>query len=625
MRPFARTWIIAVAAVVVALPGVAGAHQLFDHAPPALAPPPAPVKQAQFGGQDAKWEFVDSIVTGNPHTDLDFFTSGGETFLSAGTLGVAPNGGGQTIVQLSDGERIDPKLVAQAPTASCVANEAAALGLQHDVEASPKGGTLLNAKNRWAVSGDAQIVVDATDAQGRCHDSQFFGGVSQAGVSDKRGGLEIIDVTDPENPVEIGLTSHIGEAHTVNIDPKRPHIAYAVTSDSVSVSSDGKRSNETGGYALDGFEVVDMSSCMNFPDGTTVAEKRASCRPEVFRYRYPDVKMAQGHTNKGSIYGCHELEIYADDRLTCGSGGALIVLDMSGAFDDGGTARDFSDDRPAGTPLPCSVRDSASTVFPTGAKVTDCVDGQGAGADDLIVSKWLLNGAPSLAGVDHVGSVFHMGRESATGAVTPAYDSTQDIDFDHEAEYSESRRLLIATDERGGGVLPPGASCSSVADNKTGNGGVHFYDADALKQATPSSAEEAHTAYARTPGGEKAIYRAPIRTGGQATVCTAHVFQQIPGQNRIFMGWYSQGTQVVDFTENRDGTVTLEEAGFFIPANANEWVSHVFKTRKNSDGTWTYWGAAADFNLGERGRNAIDIWKVTLPAPPTPAGPPRAR
>jgi hypothetical protein len=620
MRLRARTSVIvALAAGVAGLPAVAGAHELFDHAPPSAPPPPVAVKQAQYGGPGAKWEFVDSIVTGNPHSDLDFFRRGGETFLSAGTLGVAPNGGGQTIVQLTDGDRIDPQMVSQAPTASCVANEAAALGLQHDVEASPKGGTILNANNPRAAQGDAQIIVDATDAQGRCHDSQFFGGVSQAGVNDKRGGLEIIDVTDPENPVEIGLTSHIGEAHTVNIDPKRPHIAYAVTSDSVSVSADGKRSNETSGYALDGFEVVDMSSCMNFPSGTTIPEKRASCRPEVFRYRYPELTMAQGHTNKSSIYGCHELEIYADDRLTCGSGGALIVLDVSAAFDDGGTPRNFGDDRPAGTPLPCTVRDSASTVFPTGAKVTDCVDGSGPGTDDLIVSKWLQSGAPSLAGVSYLGSVFHMGRESATGAVTPDYDSTQDIDFDHEAEYSESRRLLIATDERGGGVLPPGASCSSVADNKTGNGGVHFYKADALAPATPATAEEAHSAYARTPSGDKAIYRAPIRTGGQATVCTAHVFQQIPGQNRIFMGWYSQGTQVVDFTENRDGTVTLKEAGYFIPVNANEWTSHVFKAQRNRDGTWTYWGAAADFNLGERGRNAIDVWKVTLPAPPRPA------
>ena len=36
-------------------------------------------------------------------------------------------------------------------------------------------------------------------------------------------------MTDPDNPHELGLTSHIGESHTVNIDPKRPHIAYSVT------------------------------------------------------------------------------------------------------------------------------------------------------------------------------------------------------------------------------------------------------------------------------------------------------------------------------------------------------------------------------------------------------------
>ena len=46
------------------------------------------------------------------------------------------------------------------------------------------------------------------------------------------------------------------------------------------------------------------------------------------------------------------------------------------------------------------------------------------------------------------------------------------------------------------------------------------------------------------------------------------------------MGWYSQGTQVVDFTENPDGTVTLKEAGYFIPANANEWVSASSRRRR---------------------------------------------
>jgi hypothetical protein len=84
------------------------------------------------------------------------------------------------------------------------------------------------------------------------------------------------------------------------------------------------------------------------------------------------------------------------------------------------------------------------------------------------------------------------------------------------------------------------------------------------------------------------------------------------------MGWYSQGTQVIDFRENRDGTIDFREAGYFIPLNANEWVSHVFKTQRNDNGTHTYWGATGDFNLGEDGRNTIDVYKVTLPAPPRP-------
>ena len=68
------------------------------------------------------------------------------------------------------------------------------------------------------------------------------------------------------------------------------------------------------------------------------------------------------------------------------------------------------------------------------------------------------------------------------------------------------------------------------------------------------------------------------------------MFQQIPGQNRIFMGWYSQGTQVLDFTENADGTVDFKEAGYFIPASANQWVSHIFKVDRNADGSFTYYG-----------------------------------
>jgi hypothetical protein len=608
-----------------ALPATAQAGhglKLLDHEAPAFSASPIGLPLAQSGGPNADWEFVASFTTGNPHSDLDFFTQQGETYVSLGTLGTGANGAGQTIFQLTSRGEVRPRYISNQPSAECTSNPAETLGLQHDVEATPKGGAILNARQPDAVRSDTQLLVDATDAPGRCHDQGNAGGLAAA----PQGGLELIDVTNVADPVEIGLTSHAGEAHTVNIDPKRPHIAYAVTSDAVTVAQPGnQRQNEVPGSSdrldLDGFEVVDMSSCMYFRRGTTLQERRERCRPEVFRYRYPSAAIALGHTEKRTIYGCHELEIYADDRLTCGSGAAAIMFDMSGAFDDNGTPDNYRDDRPIGRggPMPCRVRDSSSAPpFRTGAKVTDCVDGAGEGTEDLNVPNWLAAGRPGeLLGVEYLGSAHHMGR-GAGGAIT-TYDSTQDIDFNHETELSASRRYLIATDERGGGVVPPGATCpTSSADNPQGNGGVHFYHSDRLfTDGPPATAEEAWSSYARTPEGGKAIYRAPVRTQPQASTCTAHVFQQIPGQNRIFMGWYSQGTQVIDFWENPDGTVEIEEAGYFIPANANEWVSHVFKWQHNRNGTFTYWGVAGDFLLGA-GRNAVDVWKVTMPAPPRP-------
>jgi hypothetical protein len=641
----------AVGAAALVLPASAfgghGLYGLLDHPAPSFAPAGPFGSTMNSGGPEAKWELIATVPTGNPHTDIDFFSSGGETFMSAGTLGTGPNGGGQTIVQLTQAGKVSPKFVAGHPSATCISDPSAALGLQHDVEATPKpAGVPLNAANPSAALGSAQLIIDATDAEGRCHDQSGFG----LDPSSPQGGLEIVDVTNPAQPEEIGLIRHIGEAHTVNIDPKRPHIAYAVTSDAVEVKPTGQRDNESmrdtnalgieepnpDRFDLDGFEVVDLSSCMNFAAGTPVEAKRAACKPQVFRYRYPNERVALGHTLKtgaNAIHGCHELEVYPDDRLTCGSGGALAVFDMKGAFSDMGTPSDFTDDKPAGTPLPCRtdvVSASDGTPVETGAKVVDCVDGTNGqitnagpngnqtvpASEDLTVPGWLATGAPSLEGVQWLGSIHHQGR-GAGGAVNPTFDSTQDIDFNHEAELSASGNLLLATDERGGGVAPPGASCTQGPDNVRGNGGVHFYRTSALHTNGPLAADQEHQAYARTPDGKKAIFRAPIRTKPQATVCTAHVFQQIPGQNRIFMGWYSQGTQVVDFLERPDGTVEFKQAGWFIPQNANEWVSHVFSCEQNSNGTFTYDGATGDFNLGEAGRNAIDVYRVTLPPAPT--------
>ena len=645
MRRFAV--VLCAIAMTVATPGLAGA----DHDPPGgtQARPGEPVPN-QGGGE---WEIIGSFLTGNPHTDVDFFTQKGVTYAAVGTLAIGPNRGGQTIVKLTDEQgnvSLDTlEYVSGHPSATCISNPSAALGLQHDVEATPKGDIATNLTDHKRNGGDTQIIIDATDQRGRCHDQGILG-LSGAPL----GGLEIIDVTDVSAPKEIGLTTHIGEAHTVNIDPRRPHIAYAVSSDSVSVCPEAgsptapcpptpggepQRLNEhytvknvqgadvANGqrFRLDGFEVVDLSSCMYFPKGTSTAEKRKSCRPEVYRYRYPTLEMSLGHTNQNAVYGCHELEIFPNDRLACGSGAALMTFDLSNSFDDNGTPNNFKDDKPVGEPLDC-VRRASSSVgpFTTGAKITDCVNEQpgaavvadpAARAKELSIPAWLADGAPSLEGVRWLGSAHHQGRQGNGEDLTdPAFGPREDIDFNHEAEFTRSRQFALATDERGGGVTPPGATCAPGIDNPFGNGGIHAYKVSALEKDGPGSPAEEFKAYARTPEGDKAIARAPINTKPQGSTCTAHVFQQMPDQNRIFMGWYSQGTQVFDYKENKDGTFEFAHVGYMTPLLANQWVSHVFKTEKNSDGSITYYGVSADFAVGDSpGRNSIDVWKTRLP------------
>ncbi len=60
---------------LLVLPSTVGAH-LLDHAPPQFQPQTPPAPAFLSGGEDADWELVATIPTGNPHTDLDFFTRG---------------------------------------------------------------------------------------------------------------------------------------------------------------------------------------------------------------------------------------------------------------------------------------------------------------------------------------------------------------------------------------------------------------------------------------------------------------------------------------------------------------------------------------------------------------------
>ena len=282
--------------------------------------------------------------------------------------------------------------------------------------------------------------------------------------------------------------------------------------------------------------------------------------------------------NKGTIYGCHELEIYPDDRLD------LRVRPGGDPARHEGRVR-----RPRHAARLHRRQAARHAAAVPRARHLD----RGAGVQDRREGHRLRrrrrhrHRRPDGRQVAR-SAARRRCRASSTSAPPSTRAATrpssrrprpstrsQDIDFDHEAELTASRRFLLATDERGGGVTPPGATCPPRRRQPD------------RQRRPPRLPRPARPADAPTPGTRRRGVRRPTRGPRRAarrstarrsapsrrrSLCTAHVFQQIPGQNRIFMGWYSQGTQVVDFTENPDGTIDFNDAGYFIPINANTWV-----------------------------------------------------
>ena len=365
---------------------------------------------------------------------------------------------------------------------------------------------------------------------------------------------------------------------------------------------------------------------MNFPAG-------GDARPEARRLparrstasAIRSGTWATSHTYPNNLQSCHEVEIYPDDRLACSSITATLLLDLRArSTTTGRRTTTWTTSRAARRcPAGCGTARRSVSPFATAAKVTDCVDGgTDAQPQNLRVMSWLAIGAPSLEGVTRIGTVHHMGftARPTTRSSTPPFDATEDIVAAHESELTNSQDFVITSDERGGGVVPGGATLLSGRRQRARQRRPSRLPGRELRHDTAGGRGRGAAGLRERLQGDRAIYRAQIRTGPQGSFCTAHVFQQIPGQNRIFMGWYSQGTQVVDFDENPDGTVDFKEAGCFTPLNANTWTSAIFKVERKADGSFTYYGATGDGILPGSGRSAIDIYKVTLPGPPIPAG-----
>jgi hypothetical protein len=525
-----------------------GTAALADHTDPKtqLSPTDDPGTTQLLTAGEGTWEFIRNFPP-NPGTDLKFFKKNKQTFVASGTLGQADEASvGQRIIRLVNRKgKVAPKWIADHGSANCPTDDpSATTSLQHDQAVTPK-------KN-------PRILIDTTDAGGRCHDPEG-------------GGLELIDISKIHKkkfkPREIHLTRHIGTSHTVTVDATRPWIVY-------------NNSSQSAGQPW--VDVLDIRSCLS-KRLKTLKAKRAKCRPKVyrivFRPEWANRIDANGDQVEATDSSCHDITA-TPGRIYCANLNSTIVIDVKNLTNKDGDVR--------GKPIKCSLTDGTLTT----AKVTDCSDPSTTGTHEA-------------TGWKYIGHVNHPGRNGTHNSNTE-YESTQGVAVSHEAEPTPDKKFMFVTDERGGGIVPGGASCAETP-NPYGNGGVHVFDI-----SQPGEYE-----YAKTPEGEKAVFIGAAQVPSP-TFCTAHVMEQLKGEQRFSIAWYTQGTKIVDWYTDSQGRWTFRETASVVPQNpaANTWASQVFKTVKHDDGSVTYYFMASDITRG------IDIFSWTGPRNPIGTPPP---
>ena len=390
----------------------------------------------------------------------------------------------------------------------------------------------------------------------------------------------IVDVTaiqkDDYKPREIALIRFAGTSHTHAVDQTRPWIVYNSSSDFA---------------GRNWIDVLDIRSCLGSPNWT-LTKRRAACRPLVYRIAFQPEWTQQRDQNTGQLEpgsaACHDITL-ADNRLYCAGINATLILDVSGLV---GTGTGIQC-----TPFPCPVLNGTRT----GAKITDC-------------SGMEASRTERATGWTFLGTFQHPGRDCGPpGTDVRNCNSNNQVRSDdgvaisHEADPTPDHRYMFVTDERGGGVVPPGSSCSPGIDNPYGNGGAHAFDIS----------NPANIHYATTPDGAKSVYISDAVVPAE-TFCDIHVIEQVPGEQRFIAAYYSQGIKIVDYFIDAQGHVEFRETSSFTLPNANTWAAEDFKIVDNADGTRTYFIAADDIHRG------IDVLSWTGPTNPTGAQAPVA-
>jgi hypothetical protein len=548
MNTLARLFVFLVLATLPA--AVAAPAAVADHTDPRT--PLAPTEGVTVTGitrGEGTWEHLANLPGGaspaltGGGTDLEFFTPAGSTdvYGAFGTLGQDEVGSvGQRIVRLTRNGEVQPTWVADHGSAHCPIANTSITGLQHD--------------SQVAAVGRVRLLTDTTDATGRCHDPDG-------------GGIEIIDVTgiaDPSfEPREVHLVRFAGLSHTHTVDTDRPWLVYNSSSDF------------SGRPWID---VMDMRTCFG-SHNWSLDKRRAMCRPLVHRIPFQDEWTQQRDQTTGELEpgsaACHDIT-YADGRLYCAALNATVILDVSGLSVDGNAE---------GSALPCTV--TAGTL--TGAAVTDCSEVDPASA-------------PAATGWQFLGTFQHPGRDCLPGMDIRTCNSNnfvrsdEGVSVSHEADPTPDHQLMFVTDERGGGVVPPGSSCAPGIDNPFGNGGAHAFRISDLPSIE----------YATDPDGSKAVYISDAVVPAE-TFCDIHVIEHVPGEQRLIVAYYTQGIKIVDYYVDAEGHVQYVERASLTLPDANTWAAEDFQVVDNGDGTRTYVIAADDIHRG------IDVVSWTGP------------
>jgi hypothetical protein len=558
-----RFW-SATAAVLAALAlGVgstlpAAAHHTDPRTP--LAPTNgSPTDGIERGG--GSWTHIDNFPGGANNalsgggTDLEFFNPAGtdDVFGAFGTLGQDEAGSiGQRILRLTTNGRVVPRWVADHGSAHCQIDNTSVTGLQHD--------------SQIAQRRDVTLLTDTTDALGRCHDPDG-------------GGIEIVDVTKIANqgfqPREAHLVRFTGYSHTHTVDRRRPWLVYNSSSDFAD---------------RNWIDVMDMRSCFGSASWSP-KRRQAECRPQVYRINLRPWWTKQRDQNTQQLEPgsatCHDIT-YDRGRLYCAALNSTVILDVRGLTDSSGRVK--------GQPLPCPVVAGTNTD----AKVTDCGSMEGDRTEQA--RGWRFVGAYQHPGRD----CGPPGTDNRSCNTNNQVRSDDGVAVSHEADPTNDRRFMFVTDERGGGVVPPGSSCAPGIENPFGNGGAHAFDIT----------DPSNIAYATTPDGRKSVYISDAVVPAE-TFCDIHVMEFVPGEQRFVAAYYSQGVKIVDYYVDRAGNLQFRERASFTLPNANTWAAEAFKIRRNANGTRTYFIAADDIHRG------IDVMSWTgRPNPMGTATPP---